>query len=71
VGPLASRPASHAKMTEMTEDRRRMARWKGRRRRSLMFLVRVTSYWRNQVEEPILCVLADLLSEEVLFSNGR
>lgn len=55
VGPLASRPASHAKMTEMTDERRRMTRWKGRRLRSLTFLERrVTSYWRNQVEEPIL-----------------
>ncbi len=58
MGPLASRPASHAEMTEMTDERRRMARWKGRRRRSLMFFERVTSYWRNQVEDPILsCVL--------------
>ncbi len=49
-----------------------MTRWKGRRRRSFIFLLSVTSYWRNHVEDPIVSSVEEwccLVSTDLLRST--
>ena len=69
-GPRASRPASHAKTTEMVDEKICMNKCAGWRRSCLPFLTERTSTWRNQ-DAVIILRRSDFNSPAPFSSDSR